>query len=331
MEQQVNKKVDISFIKDNINFFDLANYFEEQKIVVSYNNIKFCCPFHEEKTPSFVYTIEKKFCKCFGCGEICDVIDYVKLKKRCSFSGAIKFLLQFMGISEESFGHTKVASYKKQLRALSSLDKKKENTFTKFSEKDIPSMMEMRGSFWADKFAKETLDLFQVGFDPIDNRITVPIRDENNLLCGVTGRTVYKDYADRKDCPKWRHYKNSNVNENFFNIYNGIQESRSRKNAIIIVEGPKDTLWLHEKGFKNTIACLTNKISNVQKGLLLKNFMDIYLFLDGDSGGKIGQSAIYKEIKGYFNIFEVKAPDGKDPDDLSKEELEELFKNANKI
>lgn len=338
----MSDKVDINYLKDNINFLDLANYFEEDKIQVSYNHIKFCCPIHEEKTPSFVYNIEKKFCKCFGCGKSLDLIDYVKLKKNTGFTGAIEFILQFMGIEKNSFGLSKTVSYKKQLRALNSLDRKKENTFVKFTEQDIQQMKEMRGSFWlSDGFLPEILDLFQVGFDPVDNRITVPIRDENNILCGVTGRTVYqptieddrKVFRDSRGTiiPKWRHYKNSNVNENFYNIYNGILESKSKKNAIIIVEGPKDVIWLHQQGFKNVIACLTNKISNVQKGLLLKNFMDVYLFLDGDSGGEIGKSAIYNEIKGYFNIYEVKSDKGKDPDNYSKEELEVLLKNATKI
>lgn len=323
-------KIDANYLKDNINFLDLATYFEEEKVQVSYNNIKFCCPFHEEKTPSFIYSIDKKFCKCFGCGKVCDAIDYIRVKKGFDFISAIEFMMDFMGIKDKSFGLDKTVNYKKQLRALNSLDRKKENNFVKFSEQNLLEMKELRGSFWSDKFSKETLDFFEIGFDPIDNRVVVPIRDEKNILCGVTGRTVYKDFKE-KDIVKWKHYKNSNINENFFNIYNAIPESRSKKNAIIVVEGPKDVMWLWEKGFKNTIACLTNKISNVQKGLLLKNFMDIYLFLDGDSGGDIGKSAIYKEIRGYFNIFEVHAPRGKDPDDLDKEQLDEVFRNAKKI
>lgn len=323
-------KVDIQYIKDNINFFDLANYFEEQQVVTSYNHIKFCCPSHKEKTPSFVYNIEKKFYKCFGCGETGDVIDYTKIKLRTGFMDSVKFLLKFMGVKEENFGITRSQSYKKQLRALSSLDKKKENDFDKVSEKDVSTMMEMRGSFWSDKYAKDTLDTFQVGFDPVENRVGLPIRDDKNTLCGYTGRTVYSDFKE-KGIVKWKHYAKSNISENFFNIYNGIAESKLKNNAIIIVEGPKDAMWLWQNGFKNTIACLTNKITSVQKGLLLKNFMDVYLFLDGDSGGEVGKSAIYKEIQGYFNIFEVKIQDGKDPDDLSKEEIGAALKNAIKI
>jgi DNA primase len=133
------------------------------------------------------------------------------------------------------------------------------------------------------------------------------------------------------DIPKWRHYKGSNVGENFFNIKNAIEHSKQRGGSIIICEGPSDVMWLHQNGFKNAGACLNNKITKVQKGILLKNFMSIYLMLDADSGGETGRSAIINEIKGYFNIFDVKIADGKDPDNLNLEELEKAFRDARKI
>lgn len=325
------KLLDLKALKDKVNFYDLATYFNEKNITITYNTIKMICPFHKEKTPSFFYSIDKGVYYCQGCHDHGDVINYVinKLNLK-TFREAIDFLVNFTGFSPGEI-HVKKDNFKKQLNSINKYNKTKETSFTYFTEQDIETMVQFRPYILEKKgFTKETLDLFQVGFDSKEKRLVVPIRDENKVLVGVTGRTILDNYKEL-EIPKWKHYKNSNINENFFNIYNGISHSKNENGSIIIVEGPKDVMWLHQNGFRNVIAPLGNGLTKFQKGLLLKNFLTIYLFLDGDNGGDVGKSAIFDKIKGYFNIYDVKIPDKKDPDDMTKEEIQHVISTANKI
>lgn len=327
-----NNTVDLSYIKDNVNFFDLVQYFEEQKVQVSYNSVKLCCPFHKEKTASFFYNIEKKFYRCYGCQKTGDLFDYVSHKTGNTFKQTLDFLIQFGNIGNIPSGELKkVNSYKKEMYAVQKLQKKEIKEFTLFSEDDVKSFIEFRKSLKLKTiFTEETLDFFEAGFDPREKRIVVPIRNEYRQLIGITGRTIEKKYKDL-DIAKWKHYNGSSVSSTFFNINNAISYSKENNSSIIIVEGPKDVMWLHQNGIRNVVACLTNNISQQQKNILLKNFISIYLMLDADAGGEVGKSDILNKIDGYFNIYDVKIEAGKDPDQLTKEELEDAIRESTKI
>lgn len=324
--------IDLQALKDNVNFYDLALFLGEKNLKVSYNSVMMCCPFHQEKTASFSYHINKKFFYCFGCHKNGNVLDYVihKLELK-NLKQAIDFLINFSGHDPSTKRTIVNGDYKKQLNTLNKYKKTRVNSFTYFTEQDIQNMVQFRPDTFEKKgFDKDVLDFFQVGFDFKKKRIVVPMRNENNELVGVTGRTLDPNYKEL-GLPKWLHYQGSNVSENFFNINNAISASKEMDGSIIIVEGPKDAIWLHQHGFKNVIALLSNSVTQVQKGILLKNFLTVYLFLDGDKGGDNGKSSILEKIKGYFNIYNVNIGNGKDPDDMTKEEISNAIKESTKL
>lgn len=333
--QPARQLIDLTKLKEAVNFYDLALSFDEDKLKVSYNNVTMVCPFHEEKTPSFVYNLEIKRFKCYGCGEAGDVFDYVahKLKTK-RLSDAIDHILRFTGMTKDNIGTVKAqqnTQVKSLMRSLTSINKKSTKVFDYFTEDDIRFFKESRGGWYKEKgFTDETLDFFEVGFNAVDKRITVPVRDEEGHLVGVTGRTIHKNPKEL-GIPKWKHYVNSDISSSFFNIHNAIRFSKDKNNGIIICEGPADVMWMHQCGYNNTVACLTNRISGPQKGVLLKNFINVFICLDGDEAGDNGKNMIVEELKGYFNLFVLNVPKGKDPDELGEEELKELFKNAKKI
>lgn len=330
-----SKLIDLNALTDAVNFYDLATYFGEEKIIVSYSNVKILCPFHEEKTPSCFYSIEKKNLFCFACSTKSDLFGYVKKKLGTeSFKEAIDFLCRFTGLNPELVDGAKrpvVPEYTKNLSALNKLTGIKGSDFEAFSDDSINAMVDLRGSFFSDRgLSKETLDFFQVGFDEVEKRIVLPIRDEDGALVGATGRTIYKDYKE-KGIPKWKHYKNSSLSTNFFNINNAIKASKDKKGCIILCEGPNDVMFMHQSGYQNTVGCLRNFITDIQKWILVKNFMSVYIFLDGDKGGETGKSNIAKELEGYLDVYYVKPLDGKDPDEHTKEEIDNAIKSATKL
>lgn len=325
--------IDLEKLKELVNFYDLALYFKEDKIKVSYNSVMFCCPFHGESNPSFSYHIEKKFGYCFSCSTNCNCFTYVQHKLNCSFKEALHFLVKFCKVEgyDLSIDLKQGQDYKKDIGIINKFaGKEKLNTFQEVSEKDLEVMKDFRIDYF-DKlgFTKETQDYFEVGFDAQKKRMVLPIRNESNELIGVTGRTIEKDFKEKK-IQKWLHYKGSQLTTTFYNINKALQPAKE-KGSIIIVEGPKDVMWLYQNGFPNVVALLRNDFSQAQKVILLKNFYTVYLMLDGDQGGIAGKASILEKIKGYFNIFDVQLPQGKDPDDLTKEQLQDLIKNAIKI
>ncbi len=326
--------VNLEVLKEHLDFYKLVTFFEEKKVKVRYNSISFCCPFHKENTPSFHYGLENKTYFCFSCSIRGDCFDYVKHKLSCNFREAIEFVLKFTGLEPEFIKKgekVSIPDFIKDLKALSKNGQKEANVFSSVSEEDIRQMKLLRGDFFLDRgLTKETLDFFEVGFDPKEERVVVPIRDENSILVGITGRTIHKDFKVR-EIAKWKHYKNSSINKVFFNINNGINYSKDKNHSIILCEGPSDVMYLHQNGYRNAVACLSNNIGNIQKGILLRNFINVYLFLDGDKGGDSGKSAIYDAISGYFTIYNVQAIRGKDPDEMTKEELDFAFQNVRKI
>lgn len=327
--------INIKQIKDMVNFYDLAMYFDEQKIKVSYNNVSFCCPFHEgDDTPSLFYNTEWKSGRCYSCRKTFDVFDYVMFKlKTDKFMDSVKFLCSFCGIQFENinFEIKPVDNYVKEFNSLRKYTERERPDFVALTEDDMSSMVKMRGDFWLNRgFTKETLDHFEVGFSPQHNRVVIPVRSIDGVLVGATARTIYKDYKER-GLKKWQHLPGSNIAGTFFNIKDGINCSKSEKCSIIVCEGPADVMWLWQNGIRNVIGLMSNALTPAKKMVLLKNFVSIYLFLDGDNGGDVGVSSIVKDLKGYFSVFQVQCPPGKDPDDLNSEQLRDLLSHTIKL
>lgn len=331
-----NKLYDLELIKERASFYDLAIHFDEVKVKLSYNSVAMCCPFHKDDSPSFSYNIPNKFFYCYGCRKSGDIFTYVRHKLGDkSFRETVEFINTFFHIddAETTEEAIKKPDYKKKLRALTKYDKEDTPAFVMFNDQDIEGMIQLRGGLFEDKgYTKETLDFFQVGFDPKEKRVIVPLRDENANLVGVTGRTLLtKEKMKELGIPKWKHYHNSNTRNILYNLHNAIKTSREMDGSVVICEGPADVMMLHQYGIKNVVGCLGNVLTQQKKGLLLKNFMTVYIFLDADEGGESGASDMIKKLKGYFNLFKVTAPQGKDPADMTKEEVEYALKNAVKI
>jgi len=325
-------------IKSKSSFYDLLIYFNEKRVKTSYYSVTCCCPFHKDDSPSFSYNIESRYFHCFGCKVSGDIFKYVMHKLRqqgqpCTFKDSVRFVVDFFELDKDTLGLSDEAkvNYKKKLSALNKFDKVEFKPFTLFNEQDILAMVGARGDFFQDKgFTKETLDYFQVGFDQKEKRVVVPLRDEDGNLAGITGRTIHKDYKER-EIPKWKHYINSNVRNVLFNVHNVIKDRNSNNGTAILCEGPSDVMNLFQKGFVNGIACLGNNLTQEKKGILLRNFITVYIFLDADEGGESGAKEIIKQLKGYFNLFKVTGPEGKDPADLTQEEIEIAINNAVKV
>lgn len=331
-------------LKDQLNIVDVISRVVPLKRAGS--NYKGICPFHNEKTPSFIVSEQKQIFTCFGCGASGDVIEFTKRFYNLDFVEACEKLGRENGIEVE---FKKGTENKKRDRLLS-LNRTAARYFCKtFFEAANPGYTYMRsrgmddatltkfGIGYADpewdsltKFMKSKGasddELIELGlasrsrdgrmFDRFRNRVMFPIINTSGNVIGFGGRKI-----DEKDDPK---YINSPENlvfrkkNNLYGLNTAKQEVGDGKPAVI-VEGYMDVMGLYRYGMKNAVASLGTALTENQAKLIKRYTREVVLCYDADGAG------INAALRGIdvlsaqdlkVRVFHVE--DGKDPDEFVK-------------
>mgnify|MGYP001568646483 CR=1 FL=1 len=328
--------INSQFIEFGINCKKLLEHFGVGTIIENDDLLKCLCPFHEEKTPSFFFRKSNGLYYCFGCGAAGDLIDFIKYKQSCTFSEACTWLMEFCGMTEnpEKF-FQRIAGASESNRFITMIKNFElaDGTLDKvYDESFIHNLERNRREFYLQKgFTDQMLDEFEVGY-AVDHhfveRLFFPIRNEEGLLMGMSGRRI----DGKDDQIKWIH-STSLVKKNIlYNLQN------AKKYAIVdctkellIVEGPVDCMRSSMYGKKNVVALLGHHLSMSQRKLLMKYAFRVVLALDGDSAGKGGIEESAKMLWGSFDVFVMHLPAQKDIGDLSKEEFEECYQSKQRV
>lgn len=279
--------------------------------------IRASCPFHEDSHPSFSLNTSNGLWICHtGCG----YGDFYLLVERVLGCGPMEAR---EWIQNNGFGQ----SLESLIPEFQNLISPKEVSLCPDSEEWLKYFQGLHNDtmpewFLSRGFSWETINHWNIRYDPIQDSVTIPIYYEKQLVGTVTRNTQKQ--------PK---YENShNLPRN--NILWG-EISRS-KNDIIICEGALDNLWLWQNEY-NSIGLLGTYISQKQIELLRKlSFGEIILALDNDEAGKHGTEEAIKILvrNGWIlpQIKQLKFPTGiKDPQDCSPQLLSELFKNRKSV
>ena len=329
------------------------------------SNYKARCPFHDEKTPSFVVSEKKQIFKCFGCGKSGNVITFVRDYEKISFFEALKKLAHRAGIT---FKETKVDKKKQTRKDL--IYKIYTLTNHHFREN-----LEKFGKYAKEYLIKrnlssETIKKFEIGYaldsfaglknyllknnineqilmktglfgenekgtyDIFRNRLMFPIHSVNGKIIAFGGRTLAEDQSGGK-------YINSPTTEIYIkgNELYGLFSTRyeiSKKDFALISEGYLDFLRLYEKGFTNSVASLGTSLTDSQINLLSRYTNNFYLLYDGDiAGRKAAIRAASNVLKKGANAKIIELPIDDDPDSFllknGNEALENKIKNAKKL
>ncbi len=342
------KKVDgairentVDEIKSRCNIVDIIGGVVQLKKAGS--NYKGLCPFHKEKTPSFVVSEEKQIYTCFGCGATGDVIEFVQKYYNLDFPEALQKLADSCGMTIES-------SYAgaKNKDELYSINKEAATFFFRaFHKTDSPAYEYMKkrginddvlkkfGIGYADtewdslyKHLKEKgfpeeklIDLGLISsskgkyFDKFRNRVIFPIINTRGKVIGFGGRTI------GEDMPKYLNSKESSVFLKKNNLY-GLSVTRSemtKTGYAVLVEGYMDVISLYQRGICNVAASLGTALTENQAKLLKRYVSNVVLSYDSDEAGRKaafrGMDILHREE------FKVKIPnmqEAKDPDDFIK-------------
>ncbi|MFT7823778.1 MAG: DNA primase [Sulfurimonas sp.] len=330
----------IESLKNSIDIVDvIGNYIELKKAGANY---KACCPFHGEKTPSFVVSPSKQIYHCFGCGAGGDSIKFVMELEKLSYPEAIEKLASMHNFSlQYTKGSSDYSDAKRVLEAVQTWYKK--NLDQNSSAKQYLSD---RG------ISAASIEKFGIGYVPAGNqvmhflqstmlpkpqaaeagiiargergeyyarlveRITFPIYTAAGSLVGFGGRTITNHPAKYINSPQTKLFNKSRL----LYGYDLAKESIYKEKRIIVCEGYLDVIMFHQAGFTTAVATLGTALTADHLPLLRKGDPKVILAYDGDRAGVAAAlKASVMLAKAGFDGGVVLFPDGQDPADLIAE------------
>ena len=346
-------KQDIDYIFDNIDIVSLVS--EYVKLEKRGQNYLGLCPFHNEKTPSFTVSPEKKIAHCFGCGKGGNIFQFVSLIENITYNQAIAKLGTRLGLDIESndnkeasydlnneldimyYGHRLLADYYNYilLNTKEAEDSLKylldrglsEDVIKHFNLGYAPRDNNIALNFFNSN--KINLDLMvEAGllgkndngdyYDVFKDRVMFPIKNNQNQVVAFSGRTMSTD----KSVPKYYNTHETKIFEKRTVLYN-YSDARSfiaKENEVILCEGYMDVIKAHQNGIKNAVALMGTNIDNNKLKEVLSLVKKITLSLDNDEAGSKAQIDIGNRIiQTTDNVYKLKFSGAKDLDEFLTE------------
>ncbi len=321
---------------------------------------KALCPFHNEKTPSFVINDNTQSFYCFGCSESGDVFSFLQKNDGYNFIDSIKYIADYAGVAvpQNSFrSKTELVEEDKDFEII-----------TKFNDFFI---QEYQKSNIAQEYikkrdlAKDVIDKFSIGYAPtkglVDNfvqennfaknkllelglfrdgsygsyflfseRLMFPIHNHSGKIVAFGGRILKEGNPKYINSPEYKFFKKRNLVYNF----NRAKSSIMKQKQVMVCEGYMDVIALYRAGIENAVAPLGTSFSVEHLSFLWK-YVDIpTICLDGDLAGRKAMHRIaefaLKELEIGKSLDFVILPEGKDPDDVLKQGKRSLINVLNK-
>ena len=329
------------------------------------SNYKGLCPFHSEKSPSFMVSAELQIFKCFGCSKGGDVITFLQEYEGMEFYEALEFLAKKAGVKLAPIQGKKF-SRKEELYKVNYLVQKfyiyilhnhssgkhvleylkkdrglKLETVKEFGigfSPDVPFALKK----YAERKGININDLEQAGivyskngraFDRFRGRIVFPLLDHRGNTAGFAGRILpgKDNIAKYINTPETPVYHKSNM---LFGLYN-VRRDIKKQDQAIITEGELDMISAWQVGIKNTVALKGSAFTSEQVKLLSRYTKNIILALDADlAGDAAAKRGIQLAQSQGFEIKVATLVGYKDPDDAAREDpdsLKKAIKNAKNV
>lgn len=313
-------------------------------------NFKGNCPFHNEKTPSFVVSPTKNIYKCFGCGKGGNPVQFMMEHEKLSFVEAIGWLAGKYNIELEETERTAeeiakidareslfiVNEYSKShfSKQLFESTEGKSVGMTYFKERGYnEATLKKFGLGYAVKDRNDlysklkegqynmevagTLGLIKENRDFFNARVMFSIHNLSGKVIGFGGRTLSKE----KKIPKYINSPESeiyNKRKTLYGLYHAKNDIRKQEECIL-VEGYTDVITLHQSGIENVVAASGTSLTEDQIRLIKRYSINIKVLFDGDSAGvKAALRGMDMILAQDMNVKLVLLPEGEDPDSYLK-------------
>ena len=338
----------IDELKESINIVDeVAKVVQLKRAGANY---KGCCPFHNEKTPSFVVSEQKQIFTCFGCGETGNVIKFTQKYYNLDFPEAVEKLARENGITLKHSGtedKDRERYYEINKEAARffyrSFTEAKNAGYTYMKKRDIEdAVLKKFGIGYADdewdslyRYFKEKgveekilLELGLISeskgkyYDKFRNRVMFPIINTAGRVIGFGGRAI----GDAQ--PKYLNSPENKVFQKKNNLYalNICKQDIGRQNSAILVEGYMDVISLYQAGVRNAIASLGTALTENQARLIKRYTKNVILSYDADQAGRKAAMRGIDVLSGQdCKVKVLHVTDGKDPDEFIKQHGRDAF------
>ena len=306
----------INAIREKANLVDvISDYITLKKTGRSYKGL---CPFHQEKTPSFVVDSQKQLYHCFGCAEGGNVFNFAMKVENLDFSEAVEFVAQKVGLQVKYVSKGKNEHLQGQKERYLQINKEAADFYHYLlmkSEQGREAREYLKGRGYGQNVANTfklgyaspnkcslinsllKKDFKQIDMSSLDlayksssgevkdrffNRLMFPIEDARGNIVGFGGRGLTKEAV-----PKYLNSANTplfNKSKQFYGL-NLAKSEIVHKDQAILVEGYTDVISMHKGGFKNTVATLGTALTVEHLQILARFCASAIMLFDSDTAG----------------------------------------------
>lgn len=356
-----------AFIDEVISRADIVELIHSQvTLKKSGKNYVACCPFHNEKTPSFTVSRDKQFYYCFGCGASGNAVSFLMEYGRLSFIESVQSLAHSAGLEVPL--EERSAAENQQFKQLTGALEQAQRFFSQQLLTQNPASKKARQYLRDRGLNNEVIELFKLGYAPpgwdnliqhlslknspqigtlsgltVENdkqrhydrfrdRIMFPISDPRGRTIAFGGRVMGDDKPKYLNSPETPLFHKQEVLYGLHEHLNDKLTPRNEKaNKFLIVEGYLDVIALFQHQVRFAVATLGTATSRSHLERLFRHAPEIIFCFDGDKAGrKAAERALTIALPTLHAGREVKflfLPEGEDPDTLIRKEGSELFLN----
>lgn len=327
-------------IESRIAILDVVNrYVNTKKAGVNY---KASCPFHNERTPSFVISPTKNIAKCFSCGKGGGPIRFLMEIENIEFREAAAILAKEAGIEMRTNFASQSVEKARDPYLLHKMATEWYHNFL-YSEKGNDALLYLQNR----GLSRETIEAFQLGFagnslemkkfllaqgfdkdflvesglfvgetrDKFFGRVIFPIANSMGNVVAFTGRILRDGEPKYLNSPATKIFDKSSI---LYGLHLA-KQTISKTGEVFIVEGQMDTIALHQAGVKNAVGISGTALTTEHIKILKRFTKIVYLALDADSAGiKATFLSIENLLNSDLEIRVIIIPNGKDPDEFIK-------------
>lgn len=348
-------RITIDKIRSAANIYDIVKEFVTLKKAGA--NYKGLCPFHDEKTPSFIVSPSKQLFKCFSCGEGGDAVGFIMKHEQMTYPEALKWIAKRYGIEvrekEETEEEKKESSEREAMFAANQWAR---DYFTDTLYNNVEGVAIGMTYFRARGFRDDIIKKFQLGFclperdamaqaalkrgyaeeylvktglcvktedgkllDRYHGRVIFPVHTISGRVVAFGGRVLNTE--KQKNVGKYVNSPESSIYNKSHELY-GLYLAKhaiTKHDRCFLVEGYTDVISMHQAGIENVVSSSGTSLTIGQIRLLRRFTHNITLLYDGDAAGiKASLRGIDLLLAEGMNIKVVLLPEGEDPDSFAR-------------
>ncbi len=350
------------FINDLLARTDIVDLIDARvKLKKQGKNFHACCPFHNEKTPSFTVNGDKQFYHCFGCGAHGNAIDFLMNYDKLEFVETVEELAAMHNLEipyEAGSGPTQIERHQRQTlyQLMDGLNAFYQQSLTHPAAESARQYLEKRG------LSSDIIARFAVGYAPpgwdnalkrfggnsenrqsltdagmlvtndqgrsydrFRDRVMFPIRDKRGRVIGFGGRVL------GNDTPKYLNSPETDIfhkGRQLYGLYEALQNA-AEPQRLLVVEGYMDVVALAQYGINYAVASLGTSTTADHIQLLFRSTQNVICCYDGDRAGRDAAWRALETAMPYITdgrqLRFMFLPDGEDPDTLVRKEGKEAF------